>query len=149
MWQAKRMMVKLDMYRKFTNALAVTVIVSVGWICYEVIYKLWIYLDLILLCCSLVCFRFSLHTYLSNSLIAALFQVKWCLQWALAECLDHSSLLASPIFLSLMCHLCSLGTLPKFNAVWNLYLTPILLWVPSLMCHLCILASPRTHYIPS
>lgn len=30
-------MVKLDMYRKFTNALAVAVIVSVGWICYEVI----------------------------------------------------------------------------------------------------------------
>lgn len=30
------MMVKVDIYRKFTNALAVTVIVSVGWICYEV-----------------------------------------------------------------------------------------------------------------
>lgn len=30
------MMVKLDIYRKFTNALAVAVIVSVGWICYEV-----------------------------------------------------------------------------------------------------------------
>ena len=37
MSQARRMMVKLDMYRKFTNALAVTVVVSVGWICYEVI----------------------------------------------------------------------------------------------------------------
>ncbi|WJX67264.1 hypothetical protein P8452_51745 [Trifolium repens] len=33
--QARRMM-KLDMYRKFTNALAVAVVVSVGWICYEV-----------------------------------------------------------------------------------------------------------------
>ena len=33
------MMVKLDIYRKFTNALAVAVIVSVGWICYEVIYN--------------------------------------------------------------------------------------------------------------
>ena len=31
------MLVKLDIYRKFTNALAVAVIVSVGWICYEVI----------------------------------------------------------------------------------------------------------------
>lgn len=31
------MLGKLDIYRKFTNALAVTVIVSVGWICYEVI----------------------------------------------------------------------------------------------------------------
>lgn len=30
------MLGKLDIYRKFTNALAVTVIVSVGWICYEV-----------------------------------------------------------------------------------------------------------------
>jgi hypothetical protein len=39
MSQAKRMMVKLDIYRKFTNALAVAVIVSVGWICYEVIYN--------------------------------------------------------------------------------------------------------------
>lgn len=29
-------MVKLDIYRKFTNALAVAVLVSVGWICYEV-----------------------------------------------------------------------------------------------------------------
>lgn len=33
------MMIKLDMYRKFTNALAVAVVVSVGWICYEVIHK--------------------------------------------------------------------------------------------------------------
>ncbi|GMP49331.1 hypothetical protein CsSME_00016353 [Camellia sinensis var. sinensis] len=29
------MLAKLDIYRKFTNALAVAVIVSVGWICYE------------------------------------------------------------------------------------------------------------------
>lgn len=35
--QARRMLVKLDIYRKFTNALAVAVIVSVGWMCYEVI----------------------------------------------------------------------------------------------------------------
>ncbi|WJX40684.1 hypothetical protein P8452_28133 [Trifolium repens] len=33
--QARRMMIKLDMYRKFTNALAVAVVVYVGWICYE------------------------------------------------------------------------------------------------------------------
>ncbi|KAK6914671.1 Transmembrane protein GPR107/GPR108-like [Dillenia turbinata] len=37
--QARRMTVKLDMYRKFTNALAVAVIVSVGWICYELYFK--------------------------------------------------------------------------------------------------------------
>lgn len=37
--QAKRMMGKLDIYRKFTNALAVAVIVSVGWICYELYFK--------------------------------------------------------------------------------------------------------------
>ncbi|KAJ4842717.1 hypothetical protein Tsubulata_043630 [Turnera subulata] len=37
--QARRMMVKLDIYRKFTNALAVAVIVSVGWICYELYFK--------------------------------------------------------------------------------------------------------------
>ncbi|XP_057455047.1 uncharacterized protein LOC130746437 [Lotus japonicus] len=37
--QARRMMIKLDMYRKFTNALAVAVIVSVGWICYELHFK--------------------------------------------------------------------------------------------------------------
>lgn len=35
-FQARRMLAKLDIYRKFTNALAVAVIVSVGWICYEV-----------------------------------------------------------------------------------------------------------------
>ncbi|THG15621.1 hypothetical protein TEA_027350 [Camellia sinensis var. sinensis] len=29
------MLAKLDIYRKFTDALAVTIIVSVGWICYE------------------------------------------------------------------------------------------------------------------
>ncbi|MBA0691192.1 hypothetical protein Goari_008833 [Gossypium aridum] len=34
--QTRRMVAKLDIYRKFTNALAVAVIVSVGWICYEV-----------------------------------------------------------------------------------------------------------------
>lgn len=37
--QARRMMVKLDIYRKFTNALAVAVIVSVGWIGYELYFK--------------------------------------------------------------------------------------------------------------
>ncbi|KAI4355412.1 hypothetical protein L6164_004188 [Bauhinia variegata] len=37
--QARRMMVKLDIYRKFTNALAVAVIVSVGWLCYELHFK--------------------------------------------------------------------------------------------------------------
>lgn len=37
--QARRMLAKLDVYRKFTNALAVAVIVSVGWICYELYFK--------------------------------------------------------------------------------------------------------------
>ncbi|KAI3851765.1 hypothetical protein MKX03_006438 [Papaver bracteatum] len=37
--QAKRSSVKLDIYRKFSNALAVTVIASVAWICYEVYFK--------------------------------------------------------------------------------------------------------------
>ncbi|KAF3964169.1 hypothetical protein CMV_011515 [Castanea mollissima] len=37
--QARRMVVKLDIYRKFTNALAVAVIVSVGWTCYELYFK--------------------------------------------------------------------------------------------------------------
>lgn len=32
----RRLLVKLDVYRKFTNALAVAILVSVGWICYEV-----------------------------------------------------------------------------------------------------------------
>ena len=34
--QAKRISVKLDLYRKFSNALAVAVIASVAWITYEV-----------------------------------------------------------------------------------------------------------------
>ncbi|KAM1392412.1 hypothetical protein ACFX2I_019991 [Malus domestica] len=37
--QAKRSSVKLDMYRKFSNALAVAVIASVAWIVYEVYFK--------------------------------------------------------------------------------------------------------------
>ncbi|VFQ98613.1 unnamed protein product [Cuscuta campestris] len=37
--QARRLMAKLDIYRKFTNALVVAVIVSVGWICYELYFK--------------------------------------------------------------------------------------------------------------
>lgn len=37
--QARRMLAKLDIYRKFTNALAVAVVVSVGWICYELYFK--------------------------------------------------------------------------------------------------------------
>lgn len=37
--QARRLMAKLDIYRKFTNTLAVTVIVSVGWIGYELYFK--------------------------------------------------------------------------------------------------------------
>ncbi|KAK9286500.1 hypothetical protein L1049_014898 [Liquidambar formosana] len=37
--QAKRSSVKLDIYRKFSNALALTVIASVVWIGYEVYFK--------------------------------------------------------------------------------------------------------------
>ncbi|KAJ6805065.1 transmembrane protein 87A [Iris pallida] len=37
--QARRMTAKLDIYRKFTNALAVAVVVSVGWIAYELYFK--------------------------------------------------------------------------------------------------------------
>ncbi|CAN4089163.1 unnamed protein product [Withania somnifera] len=37
--QARRLLAKLDIYRKFTNALAVTVILSVGWTCYELYFK--------------------------------------------------------------------------------------------------------------
>ncbi|KAK4754053.1 hypothetical protein SAY87_002157 [Trapa incisa] len=37
--QVKRMTVKLDIYRKFTNALAVAVILSVFWICYELYFE--------------------------------------------------------------------------------------------------------------
>ncbi|KAJ3677122.1 hypothetical protein LUZ60_002846 [Juncus effusus] len=37
--QARRLMAKLDIYRKFTNALGVTVLLSVAWICYELYFK--------------------------------------------------------------------------------------------------------------
>ncbi|CAF2197305.1 hypothetical protein HID58_027667 [Brassica napus] len=37
--QTRRLLVKLDVYRKFTNALAVAILVSVGWICYELYFK--------------------------------------------------------------------------------------------------------------
>lgn len=37
--QAKRSSVKLDIYRQFSNALAITVIASVAWIGYEVYFK--------------------------------------------------------------------------------------------------------------
>ncbi|XP_078440843.1 lung seven transmembrane receptor family protein [Wolffia australiana] len=37
--QAKRMTAKLEIYRKFTNALCVAVIVSVCWIAYEIYFK--------------------------------------------------------------------------------------------------------------
>ncbi|KAG0469169.1 hypothetical protein HPP92_018497 [Vanilla planifolia] len=37
--QARRLMAKLYVYRKFTNVLAVTVILSVGWIGYELYFK--------------------------------------------------------------------------------------------------------------
>ncbi|KAJ3675618.1 hypothetical protein LUZ60_004660 [Juncus effusus] len=37
--QARRSLVKLEIYRKFTNALAVSVIASVAWIGYEVYFK--------------------------------------------------------------------------------------------------------------
>ncbi|GER45050.1 lung seven transmembrane receptor family protein [Striga asiatica] len=37
--QARRMIAKLDIYRKFTNALVVAVVVSIGWICYELYFK--------------------------------------------------------------------------------------------------------------
>uniref|UniRef100_A0A0V0ID52 Putative transmembrane protein 87A-like n=1 Tax=Solanum chacoense TaxID=4108 RepID=A0A0V0ID52_SOLCH len=38
--QAKKIVgAKLDIYRRFTNALAVAVIVSVGWVCYELYFK--------------------------------------------------------------------------------------------------------------
>eukprot|EP01018_Ginkgo_biloba_P026735 Gb_40101 [translate_table: standard] len=37
--QARRLLAKLEIYRKFTNALAVTVIASVAWIGYELYFK--------------------------------------------------------------------------------------------------------------
>lgn len=37
--QARRLLAKLDIYRKFTNALGVAVVVSVGWIGYELYFK--------------------------------------------------------------------------------------------------------------
>nr|XP_010937314.1 transmembrane protein 87B [Elaeis guineensis] len=37
--RTKRMTAKLDVYRKFTNALIVAVVVSVGWIGYEIYFK--------------------------------------------------------------------------------------------------------------
>lgn len=37
--QAKRSSVKLDIYRKFSNALAITVVASVAWIGYELYFK--------------------------------------------------------------------------------------------------------------
>ncbi|OAY76437.1 transmembrane protein 87A-like [Ananas comosus] len=37
--QARRMTAKLEIYRKFTNALIVAVIVSLGWIAYEIYFK--------------------------------------------------------------------------------------------------------------
>jgi len=37
--QARRLLAKLDIYRKFTNALAVAVMVSVAWIGYELYFK--------------------------------------------------------------------------------------------------------------
>ncbi|KAG7589878.1 Lung seven transmembrane receptor-like [Arabidopsis suecica] len=37
--QTRRLLVKLDIYRKFTNALAVAILVSLGWICYELYFK--------------------------------------------------------------------------------------------------------------
>jgi hypothetical protein len=37
--QARRLMSKLDIYRKFTNALCVTIVLSVAGICYELYFK--------------------------------------------------------------------------------------------------------------
>ncbi|CAL9097555.1 unnamed protein product [Musa acuminata var. zebrina] len=37
--QARRLMAKLDIYRKFTNALGVALVLSVCWICYELYFK--------------------------------------------------------------------------------------------------------------
>jgi len=59
-------------------------------------------------------------------LLAALFQVKGCIQRALAECMGHSCLLASPVVLSSLCHMCSLGTISEFNAVRRNF--PFLKW---------------------
>ena len=36
---ARRLLAKLDIYRKFTNALAVSVIVSMAWIGYDLYFK--------------------------------------------------------------------------------------------------------------
>lgn len=37
--QARRMVAKLELYRKFTNALAISVVISVAWIGYELYFK--------------------------------------------------------------------------------------------------------------
>lgn len=68
------MFAKLDIYRKFTNALAVAVIVSVGWICYEVILSNIAKSDLLptslaLQLHSAVSFLSSMKTILSENII--------------------------------------------------------------------------------
>eukprot|EP00249_Psilotum_nudum_P019884 c27458_g1_i2 orf=544-2130(-) len=37
--QARRRLAKLEVYRKFTNSLAIAVVASVAWICYELYFK--------------------------------------------------------------------------------------------------------------
>lgn len=69
-WQARRMLVKLDIYRKFTNALAVAVIVSVGWICYEVIN------------CLLMNWQKVIEIWLWNTLLDSSFICK-CTHWTM------------------------------------------------------------------
>lgn len=56
---------------------------------------------------------------INEFLIAAIFQIEWCVQWAVAKCLDCPCLLASFIILSAMCDLCSVGTFSELDEVKN------------------------------
>lgn len=63
--------------------------------------------------------------------------------------MDYSCLLANLIILSTVCHLCSLGSLSKLNAVnfdpWCLYPTPLPLYVASFSIFLRYAYSEDAH----
>lgn len=73
-------------------------------------------------CCIILNFVFAasykvIYNIFHILWMAALFQLNWYLQWEVANCMDHSCLLASPVFLSPLCNLCSLGALSELNTV--------------------------------
>lgn len=122
--QTRRNLAKLELYRKFTNTLAVSVLLSIAWIGFEVVFRkdiCWIQINSFIDAMRLTLYEYLnifIYVFLCESILLtsitccvepAILQCNWPIEWAVANCLDHSSFLVFACLCSLVGYMCPLG----------------------------------------